>query len=183
MRLIAWSRCKPSRRLGGVWSLNPRVDDIVRAACNYAYGKNRGELMHELMRVNASAWALSNEIYRLSPAARRKLERDLNPHGIDLGALGAHVVALMDNTPELPGRGRPSLQDRKTFLREIRCAWKAMTGQDLGISKPSQETAPQGGRRSGPGFRFLRACCEPFPELAELKDGALDEAFRNAYQK
>ncbi len=164
-------------KLGGVWSLNPRLDDIMRAARAYAYGK----ITAELIGVNARAWALSNAIYTLSPAARRKLERDLNPHGIDLGALGAHVVALMDNTAESPGRGRRSLQDRNLFLDNIRRAYEAMTGKPLTISRRSyEENVPQGGRRHGPGLQFLRVCCEPFPELAELKDGALDGAFRNA---
>ncbi len=172
--------------LGRVWSLNYRVDDIIRAARNYAYGKIRGELMHELMCVNARAWALSNAIYSLSPAARRRLERDLHPHGINLGALGALVVTLINNTAKSPGRGRRRLRERNIFLWNIGFAWQAMKKKDPairpGISKPSQMSAPRGGRRSGPFFRFLRACCEPFPELAELTDGALDKAFSSAYE-
>ncbi len=164
--------------LGGIYSsFDPRLRDITLAARKYKYGK----ITAELMGVNDCAWALFDKIHSLSPAARNRLYRD----GINLGELSKQIVALTDNTPDvkLLGRGRPRLQDRKSFLDNIWHAWKAITGQDPGISRPSQKTAPKGGRRSGPCFRFSRACVEPFPELAEMKDGALEKAFRDAYQE
>ena len=159
--------------LGGIYSsFDPRLRDITLAARKYRYGK----ITAELMGVNDCAWVLFDKIHRLSPAARNRLYRD----GINLGELSKQIVALTDNTPDvkLLGRGRRPLKARKAFLDNVGHAWVTITGQDPGISRI-------GARRSGPFFRFLRACVEPFPELADssLKDGTLERAFRDAYQE
>ena len=157
--------------LGGIHSsFDPRLRDITLAARKYAYGKTTAELMG----VNDCVYALADKILGLSHEALRRLKRD----GIDLAALSTHVATLMGNTPAfgLLGRGRRPLKARKAFLDNIGHAWVTITGQDPGISRT-------GARRSGPFFCFLRACVEPFHELAEMKDGALEKAFRDAYQE
>ena len=169
---------------------------LVLAARSYQRGRDvaetQKETQEELRELFHTAYELAIRLRNVSPAAKSELgwTKPGEP-ARTWGSITGNVVSLVDLVEDKaappPGRGAPRLPARPAmlmFIREIAKAYWLATGRKPGISKSrhGRDAPPAGGARSGPFLRFLKAAIAPFPDLAEKKDGNLDDLFREAMQ-
>jgi hypothetical protein len=108
-------------------------------------------------------------------------------YGVDLGdfepaqAAEAAREAATEMAQKAPSRsGRRPKNSRAETLRELEAIYRMATGNPGKIGKTSATKQTDGGKPSGPFFRFIRAAVSPVPTLKTIPDGTLASAVTRA---